>query len=85
MAWDFTCVHHLAASNSNQAATPGPCVTELAESRNVSKYSAISQAHFFQPVAVETLGGLGPSTLDLLMTWVDGYFLPQERREQLNI
>ena len=51
-AWDFTCVHRLAASYSTQAATPGPCVAELPESRKVSKYSAISQAHFFLPVAV---------------------------------
>ena len=66
MAWDFTCVHRLAASCSTQAATPGPCVADFAESRKVSKYSAIAQAHFFQPVAVETLGGLGPSTLDFV-------------------
>ena len=64
MAWDFTSVHRLAASYSTQAATP--CVAELAESRKVSKYSAISQTHFFQPVAVETLGGLGHSTLDFV-------------------
>ena len=66
MAWDFTCVHRLAASYSTEAATPGPCLAELAESRQVSKYSAIAQTHFFQPVAVETLGGLGPSTLDFV-------------------
>ena len=66
MAWDFTCVHRLAASYSTQAATPGPCVAELAESRKVGKNSAMAHTHFFQPVAVETLGGLGPSTLDFV-------------------
>ena len=66
MAWDFTCVHHLVASYSTQAATTGPCVAELAESRKVSKYSAISQTHFFYPFAEETLGGLSPSTLDFV-------------------
>ena len=59
-------MHRLAASFSTQAATPGPCVAELAESRKISKYSAISQTHFFVSVAVETLGGLGPSTLDFV-------------------
>ena len=59
-------MHRLAASYSTQAATPGPCVAELAESRKVSKYSAIVQTDFFQPVAVETLRGLSPSTLDFV-------------------
>ena len=66
LVWDFTCVHRLAASYSRFATIPGAAVAALAEDKKLSKYSDLAREYIVQPVAVETLGGLGPSTLSFL-------------------
>ena len=63
LAWDFTCVHRLASSYTQLAGKEGPTVADAAETRKRSKYESISESHIFQPVAIETLGGLGTDTL----------------------
>ena len=63
LAWDFTCVHRLASSYMNCSTQEGPTAAAVAESRKTKKYSAIAVSHIFQPIAVETLGGLGPETV----------------------
>lgn len=66
LAWDFTCVHRMALSYSNCAEQDGPAAASVAETRKISKYSAIAHSHIFQPIAVETLGGWGPESLSFL-------------------
>ena len=66
LVWDFTCVHRLAASYSRHATAPGAVIAAQAEEKKVSKYSELARQYVVQPVAVETLGGLGPSTQSFL-------------------
>ena len=66
LVWDFTCVHRQAASYSSSALKDGPAVANLAESNKLRKYQELEQSHIVQPVAAETLGGLGESTLTFL-------------------
>ena len=62
-AWDFTCAHRLASSYTQLASREGPTVADAAESRKRAKYEEISATHIFQPIAIETFGGLGTNTL----------------------
>lgn len=66
LAWDFTCVNRLAASYSRNATAPGSVIAACAEEKKFKKYSELDRDYITQPVAVESLGGLGPSTLDFL-------------------
>ena len=61
--WDFTCVHRLAASYTEKAKQEGATVATAAEIKKRDKYRDLSPPCIFQPVAVETLGGLGVDTL----------------------
>ena len=65
LVWDFTCVHRLAASYS-RATAPGSTVAAIAEDKKLTKYQDLAREYIVQPVAVETLGGLGPSTFVFL-------------------
>ena len=66
LVWDFTCVHRLAARYSDKARQEGATIATAAEGRKRDKYRELSPHCVFQPVAVETLGGLGHDTLDFL-------------------
>jgi hypothetical protein len=66
LIWDTTCVHRLAASYSSAAASPGAKVAEMAEARKCVKHAALSTDYQFQPVALELLGGVGPSSRQFL-------------------
>ena len=62
LVWDATCVHRLAASYLTTSSTPGAVVATSAESRKLLKYAQLSENYIFQPVALETLGGIGKAT-----------------------
>ena len=62
LAWDFTCVHRLAASHMRSATLEGPVVANDAEEMKRYHYSDLPATCIFQPVALETLGGIGFST-----------------------
>ena len=66
LVWDFTCVHRLAASYSDKARDEGATIATAAEAKKREKYRDLSPHCVFQPVAVETLGGLGQDTLDFI-------------------
>ena len=66
LVWDFTCVHRQAASYKTIASRDGATVANAAEAKKEMKYRDLTPQCHFQPVAVETLGGLGPKTLDFL-------------------
>ena len=51
---------HARTSSSRVEKDP---LADAAESRKRAKYEEISATHIFQPIAIETLGGLGTDTL----------------------
>ena len=66
LAWDFTCPHRLAASHLRTACREGATVATESEAIKRSRYADIPSCYIFEPVAVETLGGIGESTWLLL-------------------
>ena len=62
LVWDATCTHRLAPTYTALAALPGATVAGLAEKRKWAKYEAMAETHIVQPLAFETIGGIGPST-----------------------
>ncbi len=66
MVWDVTVVHRLAASYINFANGVGACIADRAEEKKIAKYTDLIDNYFFQPIAFETLGGMGTSTQDFI-------------------
>ena len=66
MVWDATCAHRLAASYRSAATSAGAKIAELAEVRKTAKYATLSADYEFQPIAIELLGGIGPSSRRLI-------------------
>ena len=66
LVWDVTCVHHLAPSYLSVSVNEGPTVADLAETKKAAKYAELADRFLFQPVAVETLGGMGRQSLRFL-------------------
>ena len=66
LVWDFTCVNTVAAFYVKSAALKAGAPSEMAESKKRKKYSALSRAYIFTPIAVETLGTWGPEALDFV-------------------
>ena len=64
--WDVTIIDTLAASYVHQSATPTAGAAEIAATRKLIKYSALSQSYHFFPVAIETLGPHSASSLDFI-------------------
>ena len=59
-------MNRLAASYSRNATAPGAVIATSAEEKKLAKYQELEREFIVQPVAVESLGGLGPSTLAFL-------------------
>ena len=60
LAWDFTCPDTLAPSHlCTTSAEAGSAATE-AEERKIRKYTSTATYHTFIPIAIETLGPMGP-------------------------
>ena len=66
LVWDATCVDTLAPSHQALAAREPRAVAVDGESKKLSKYAHLESTHHFVPVAVETLGALGPEASSLL-------------------
>lgn len=64
--WDFTCVDTTADSNLPSSVTDPGKAANVAESKKVKKYSALSGDYIFIPVAVETLGSWGKSGINFV-------------------
>jgi hypothetical protein len=67
IAWDFTCTHRLSSSNAH-IASEGPTAAIEAEHRKRGHYSALPNYVIFEPIAIETLGGIGSSSYSFLKT-----------------
>ena len=56
---------------SSHATLAAGKVAALAEERKVAKYNGLPVTHSFTPVAIETLGAIGPKSL-VFLKWVGG-------------
>ena len=65
LVWDTTCPDTLAHSYEQISSREGAVAAE-AEGRKKLKYSSLNSSYFFMPVAVETLGVIGPDSLAFL-------------------
>ena len=63
LIWDATCVNIFASSNLIRAALAAGSVADAAE---VAKYAELGRRFIFQPVAVETSGAMGKSTIQFI-------------------
>jgi len=62
-----TVVSPLAVSYVDRAATDAGTVANMTASRKTEKYSSLSSAYMFEPIAVENLATFSSSTLDFLV------------------
>ena len=66
LVWDATCPDTYAPSYRSQATIEAGRVAAQAETRKGSKYASLLPHHLVQPVAIETSGVFGQSTLAFL-------------------
>ena len=62
LVWDFTCPDTLAATYVGAGARAAGAAATLAEARKRLHYEELSRDYYVAPVAVETLGSMGPTT-----------------------
>ena len=62
LVWDATCPDTFAVSYRSQATSGAGLVAALAEERKAVKYSHLSPTYLFTPVAMETMGAIGPES-----------------------
>ena len=63
LVWDATCPDTFAISYRAQATSESGRVAECAEDRKAEKYRGLPASHSFTPVAIETLGAIGPRSM----------------------
>ena len=66
LVWDATCPDTLAPSYRAHATQESGKVAASAEERKCEKYQGLPPGHFFTPVAIETLGAIGPKSMVFL-------------------
>ena len=66
LLWDATCVDTFCASSTVASAVDPGSAALNRENHKRSKYQSLTDRYIFQPVAVETMGVLGASTLTFL-------------------
>ena len=66
MVWDATVVDSLASSYRAVAVTSSGAVAAGAEVRKESKYCQLSHSYHFVPLAIESLGAIGPKSWSLV-------------------
>ena len=66
LAWDVTCAFPLAASWSSTVLRNPSAVATAVEARKLQKYEGLQASFCFEPLSVETLGGIGESSQQLL-------------------
>jgi len=66
LTWDVTVVCPVADSYVDASARDAGSAAELAAVRKVDKYSALQRTHFFQPIAVESLGPMNTMAYSFL-------------------
>ena len=71
---------HLAPFYRDMASIRTGAVVAAAEERKVAKYMALGHSHSFTPVAIETLGAIGPKSLAFIRDL--GYTMKQRTGEE---
>jgi len=66
LTWDVTVVCSLADSYVDASARDASSAAELADVRKIDKYSALEKTHFFQNIAVESLGPINIAAYSFL-------------------
>ena len=66
LVWDANCPDTLALSYRAHAIQEQGKVAAAAEERKSEKYRGLPPGHMFSPIAIETLGAIGPKSLALL-------------------
>ena len=66
LVWDATCTDTFAASIISASAAQAGAAASAAENRKRRRYSELGRRYRFQPVAVETAGVIGQSSLSFL-------------------
>ena len=66
MAWDVTVIHTCAPSHLSVSVNAAGAAAAAAELKKDLKYAPIKNQAVFYPIAIETLGALGPSARDIL-------------------
>ena len=56
LVWDCTCVDTFAGAHLNRSAMEDGTAANSAEKCKRRKYAALTEAHQFEPIAVETMG-----------------------------
>ena len=68
LAWDVTCAHPLAQSWLSVARRGVSAVATAVEAKKRAKYSDLQGDFNFEPVSMETVGGMGDSTARFIKT-----------------
>ena len=68
LVWDTSCPDTFADSYESHAAREAGRVADFAEKNKSGKYSHLAPSYVLQPVAIESSGAVGPSTLIFLKT-----------------
>ena len=66
LVWDATCPDTFAPSYRTHATSEPGRVAALAEDRKVDKYRDLPRSHLFCPLSIETMGAMGPRSLELV-------------------
>ena len=66
LCWDATCVDSLSATAVIESAIESGSAAQLAEQRKRERYRDLSERYIFEPLAVETMGVIGPSSRKFL-------------------
>ena len=68
LAWDFACIHRLAASHLSKERQESSSVATAKEAIHQQHYTDIPSCYILKPAAAETLGGIGDSSWAILRT-----------------
>ena len=66
LTWDVTVIDTLAPSNLNHSVHHSGSAAEAAAQLQIKKYSALTTTHHFVPFAIETLGPMCKTAIDLI-------------------
>ena len=66
LCWDATCVNTFANTNLFNSAVSAASAAEEAEKLKRLKYPALVQRFQFEPIAIETSGVFGPSSIKII-------------------